>query len=545
MPRSSAGGPPDRFVNITDRLIAPVILLSGTGVIEYVNTAAATLLNQERGWLVGRRFSALVHPADRTAFGRLLRGVAAGRPSGRSTVVRVRPHGAMDWRVLECIADNVLDEPEIAGILLAVHDLTESRAEARALEELAYRDSLTGLPNRARIVAELADRLTDPDRLTLGLVGIDRLGRTEDSLGRTGAEALIEAIGRRIRAAVPADAVVGRLEGGVFATILPGRVVRDASALAWRLVEGARAPLFVGTREVHPSVSVGLAQPDASATVESLLWDAGFALHRAEAHGGGRVERFSTELRHELIARLELEADLRRAVEHRCLSLAFQPIVRLDDRSVVGSEALLRWHRAGGDVPPADFVSVAEEAGLIVPLGEWVVAHAAEQAHRVPGGRVSINLSPRQLANPGLPRVLEALVFARAEREAVQFEITESLAIETWEQAVGIVGELRHLGFRVGLDDFGTGYSSLAYLRRLPIDFLKVDRSLIADIDTDRRARSIAGGAIKLAKALGLEVIAEGVERQSQAVPLLELGADLAQGHLFGVPTELQEPGAA
>ena len=366
-----AQGPSHRFISLTDRLLAPVLLTVPSGRISYVNRAAAALLHQEREWLLGRSLADLAHPDDREPLLAVLRNVGSGQPSGRSGLIRFRGHPPLGWQVLDYTADNLLDEPEVGGILISIHDL-------------------------------------------------------------------------------------------------------------------------------------GTAVP-----------------------------------REQILARLELEADLRRAVAGGALALAFQPIVRLSDRSVVGSEALLRWHRPGGDVAPAQVVSVAEEAGLIVALGEWVAATAAGRVAALPGGHVSINLSPRQLAYPDLPRALDAIISARTSREHVQVEITETIAIATIDQAVGVLGYLRSLGFRVGLDDFGAGFSSLAYVHRFPIDFLKVDRSLIADVDTNRRARSVAGAAIKMAKALGLEVVVEGVERQSQAVPLLELGADLAQGHLFGAATEL------
>jgi len=404
---------------------------------------------------------------------------------------------------------------------------------------MAFQDPLTGLPNRAKIVAELARLLAVDGDVAVGLIGMDRLSVAEDSIGRTGAERFIEAVSRRIRASLPDDVMVGRLDGGTFAAILPAELTRGASAVAWRVVERARGPLFVGSQELNASVSVGLATGDGNATVESLLWDAGLALHRAEAGGGGRVETFSNGHRREVLARLELEAELRRAIADRTMSVAFQPIIRLSDRSATGAEALLRWHHPLGDLQPADFIPVAEDTGLIVPLGEWVTEEAARLAQYVGGGRVSVNLSPRQLAAPGLPRILDGLVTARADRGSVQFEITEALLIDEWEHTADILAELRRLGYRVGLDDFGTGYSSLGYLRRLPLDFLKIDRSLVADIDRDRQARAVAGAIIAMAGALELEVIAEGVERETQAETLLELGADQAQGFLFGAAEEL------
>jgi diguanylate cyclase (GGDEF)-like protein/PAS domain S-box-containing protein len=547
MPRRPArpAGPSDRFIAVTDQLLAPVVLLTRSGEIQYVNAAAAGLLHQERSLLVGRSFGELTHPADRARLMGMIRSVSAGRPSGRNVRLRVRAHDSLEWRVLDCTADNILADEDVRGILLSMYDVTESQAENLALAVIAFQDPLTGLPNRAKIVAELQRLLSLDDDVAVGLIGMDRLSIAEDSLGRTGAERFIEAVGQRIRAGLPDDALVGRLEGGTFAAVLPAALAPVAEATAWRVVERARGPMFVGSQELNASVSVGLATRDGNATVESLLWDAGLALHRAEARGGGRVETFSNGHRREVIARLELEAELRRAIADGAMSVAFQPIVHLSDRIATGAEALLRWHHPRGDLQPAEFIPVAEETGLIVPLGEWVTGEAARLAHFVGGGRVSVNLSPRQLATPGLPRILDGLVTARTDRESVQFEITETLLIEEWEHTAGVLAELRRLGYRVGLDDFGTGYSSLAYLRRLPLDFLKIDRSLVADVDRDRQARAVAGAIIAMADALELEVIAEGIERESQAETLMELGADQAQGFLFGAAEELFDPADA
>jgi len=536
---SEAASPSDRFSSVTDHLIAPVVVLSADGRIDYVNLAAATLLRQDRSWLLGRQFDELVHPSDGRRLSHMIATVAAGRPSGRHAVLRVRAQASLDWRIFECTADKLAAEPDATGILLSLHDITTSRAENDALTKLAYRDPLTGLPNRTSLVSDIGRLLGEGRDVAILLVGVDRLSLLEDSLGRAGSEAVIEAIGRRLRAAVPASAPVGRLEGGTYAAILSDRVARQAMGIAWRALERSRGPIFVGTREVQTTVSLGLASSGADATVESLLWDAGLALHRAEAAGGGRVEVFNDGLRAEVISRLGLEADLRRAIADQGLALAFQPIVRLDNRVVVASEALLRWHHADGDVAPSQFVRIAESAGLIVPLGEWVATQAARRAGQAPGGVVSINLSPRQLADAGLPRILDGLVAAHGARSAVQFEITETLLIEEWEHTSGILAELRRLGFRVGLDDFGTGYSSLGYLRQLPLDFLKIDRSLVADVDVDRQARAIVGAIINMADALDLDVVAEGVERESQARVLADLGAEEAQGHLFGAAAEL------
>ena len=504
----------------------------------YVNAAAAAVLRYERDLIVGRRMDELTHPADRPTLRRLVRDVAEGRPPARPISLRMRGQPTLDWLVMEWDGHNLLEEPDIGAILVSLRDRTESQAHERELAEAAFRDELTGLPNRARILRELGALIERDVPLSLAVVSVDRLNLLGDLLGG-GADAVLRVIGSRIRAAAPRGAVVGRIEGGNFGAIFTGRSADDAPNVAWRVADGAREPMFVDGHEVQTSVSVGIARREPQASVDSLLADAGLALHRAQALGGGRVEVFSEALRQEAIARLRLEADLRHAISEQALSVAFQPIIRLADRSVCGSEALLRWHHRDRDVPPAEFIPLAEEAGLILALGEWVVSEAARLADQAPGQRVSINLSARQLVVPGLPRVVARLVDAHCDRQNVQFEITETLLIDEWEHTARVLAGLRGLGFRVGLDDFGTGYSSLAYLRRLPLDFLKIDRSLVADLDTDREARSVFGAVVKMAEALGLQVIAEGVEREQQVEVLQEAGAYAAQGYLFGVPREL------
>jgi EAL domain-containing protein (putative c-di-GMP-specific phosphodiesterase class I) len=220
--------------------------------------------------------------------------------------------------------------------------------------------------------------------------------------------------------------------------------------------------------------------------------------------------------------------------------MALQPIVRLSDETPAGAEALVRWHtRDGATIAPDTFIPVAEETGLIVPLGDWTIERAAQLAHGALGGPVSINLSARHLASPGLAeRITRVLASQRLPAAAIAFEITETLLIDQFDYAVNVVHAIRELGCRVGRDDFGTGYSSLAYLRRLPIDFLKIDGSLVADIDTDHQSRAIVKATITMAEALMLDAIAEGVETQGQADALRAIGCQLAQGYLFGSPAE-------
>ena len=542
VPSEEASVEPERsLATVADKLLAPLAVIAVDSTVLYVNASAAHVLGQEPAWLIGRRMLPLVHREDRRRVQRELRAVADGRRSAGTTTYRVRTDTAQHWRVLESIADNLLDDPRVGGILLSSRDITAQVAHQEELRRTAYFDTLTGLPNRAGINDELASMMTTDIDLTVGLIGLDRLRYVNDSWGHSAGDAVLQVTVDRIRLVVPEGVSVGRFSGDVLIVVIPGAVAQDAAALLWRVVTRLAETMFVDGHEFRLTASAGIASRCPTSTPESLLRDAGVALHRAKAEGGGRVTRFEGAMRDAAIARLELEADLRRATALRELTLALQCIVKLDDASPAGAEALLRWRRGDEAVEPARFIPVAEETGLIVPLGDWIIDRAARLAARSPGGYVSVNLSPRQLAAPALPvRVARILNSCRVPAANVGFEITESSLIEHFDHSAETLCKLRQLGCRVGLDDFGTGFSSLGYLRRLPLDFIKIDRALTADIDADVQARAIVGAILTMADALGLDVIAEGVETEAQASTLRELGCGFAQGFLFGSPTEVE-----
>ncbi len=524
---------------LADRLLAPVTVIAADSTLLYVNRAAAHAVGHEPGWLIGRRMLDLVHPDDRARIRRELAQVAAGRPAGGSTIYRLRADGTRDWKTFESIADNLLDDPGVAGILISSRDITEQLEHERQLVDLAYRDPLTGLANRAKIRDDLDSLIGVDAPLAVAFVGLDRFKLINDSLGHTAGDDVLRAISERIAAGLPSSTSAGRFDSDVFVVIDSGAVVEHMRSLIWRVVERVSEPMFIAGHELRVSASAGVAYKDAAATTESLLRDAGLALHRAKFTGGRRVELFEQAMRDSALARLEMEADLRTAIANGSLSVALQPIVRLTDRTPIRAEALARWHRDGETIPPSEFISVAEETGLIVALGDAVIDKAAQLARRAPGSQVAVNLSARQLASPGLPeRIARTMAAHRLSASNLAFEITETLVIEQFDYTADVLRQIRELGCAVGLDDFGTGYSSLGYLRRLPISFVKIDGSLFVDIDTDCQARAIVGAIITMADALGIDVIAEGVETEPQAAALHELGCVLAQGFLFGLPAE-------
>ncbi len=523
-----------------DRLLSPVIVVAPNSRLLYVNPAAAHTIGQEPEQLIGKRMLGLVHPDDRPRIRRELRQVSSGNPSGGFTTYRLRAHPTEEWRIFESIADNLIDDPNIGGILVSSRDVTDQKAHERALYEAAYRDPLTGLPNRAKVTDDLSTLMEREAALAVAFIGIDRFNLINDSLGHATGDVVLQAVATRVRASVPAASVVGRYGGVLLVVLIVGSAAADARSILWRAVERVGEPLFIAGHELRLSSSAGIARKDDSATAESLLRDAGLALHRANEYDGGRVELFETDMRNEAIARLELEANLRRGLARSEFALALQPVVRLRDSTPVHDEALVRWNTDDGIILPDAFIRVAEETGLIVPLGDWIIDKAAQLAPTSPSGQIMVNLSAKQLASPGLPeRIARVLAARRLPPSSLGFEITETLLIEHFEYTVDVLRAIRQLGCRIGLDDFGTGYSSLSYLRRLPIDFIKIDGSFIADIDFDRQAYAIVGAIITMADALALEVVAEGVESEAQADSLRELGCGLAQGYLFGRPDQV------
>ena len=522
--------------NIADRIKTPVAVIGADSTLKYINPAGALALGQEHGWLLGRRMLDLVHPDDRDRVDLELHRVVEGRPTSGTTRCRLRANPAHDWRMFESTVNNLIDDPRVGGVLVSSRDVTDEEARLVELRTAAYTDPLTGLPNRTAIEKALREIVDADEEVAVAFVGIEGL-HLRQSLGYSTAEALVRIVANRCRTTVPATQMVGQIASDTFVLVITGRAVDDAMETLWRIVRRISEPVFIYGNELAVSASAGLVAPEASKTVEAVLDDAALALHHAMTHGGGRVALLDANLRRQATARLETEANLRRALTNDDLWIALQPIVALPDATPVRAEVLLRWDLDGTPVPPEQFIGVAEETGLIVPIGDWVIDRAACVAARAPGGQVFVNLSPRQLASPRLVERIERILRSREVAPfAVGFKVTETLLIEQFDYAAEVMLRLRDLGCPVGLDDFGASHSSLSHLRELPLDFIKIDGTLTHSIDTDREARSIVGAVIDLAGALGLGVIAEGIETPAQAATLIELGCPHAQGYLFGHP---------
>jgi diguanylate cyclase (GGDEF)-like protein len=416
----------------------------------------------------------------------------------------------------------------------------------RQLETQAFNDALTGLANRALFMDRLEHALAVLSR-TAAKVGVvfldlDDFKTVNDGLGHAAGDELLRLVARRLETAVRAGDTVARLGGDEFAVLLePVGNADDALAAADRLIAALAEPFQLGSRQVTVRASLGVAIDDT--TAGELLRDADVAMYRAKNDGRGRAVLFESSMRDAAIARLDLERELRVAIEKGHLFLDYQPVFDVASRVVTGVEALVRWrHATRGTLMPGSFIDLAEETGLIVPLGRQVLRIACADARSWQAGSavpflVSVNLSVRQLEDPGIVEdVREALATSGLEPGRLILEITESAFARNREGVIAAVSALRGLGVRIAIDDFGIGYSSLSFVKDLPLDILKVDRSFIADLPDVGVRAGVVETFFRLGQVLGLQTVAEGVETEGQLSAVQELGADLVQGYLLGRP---------
>lgn len=428
--------------------------------------------------------------------------------------------------------------------------LLHSRAHLmKELRHLAYHDSLTNLANRS-LLREKADQALGEqgNHVTLLFIDLDGFKTVNDSLGHLAGDELLRLISRRLTACVRLEDTVARLGGDEFAILLPG-AGEEAAIRVTELVTGTLAkPFLVAGHEVYVYASIGIAisQPDARVAADDLLRNADVAMYTAKGLGQGRYALFHPTMHEAAMRRLELEAELRAAIEERQFFLHYQPVVQLGTGQIVGVEALVRWqHPRRGVVAPGDFIPVCEETGLIVPLGRFVLQEACAQVARWQRAypstspiSLSVNLSARQLMlGPDLVAdVARVLAESGLAPGSLALEITESVFLNSNAATSETLYELKNLGVRLAIDDFGTGYSSLSYLRGLPIDSVKIDRSFIEAVGDGRRETALLRGIVELSNALGLIAVAEGIERHDQAAELEMLGCALGQGYYFARP---------
>jgi diguanylate cyclase (GGDEF)-like protein len=435
--------------------------------------------------------------------------------------------------------------------------LSDREVREQRLRHESVHDPLTGLPNRTLFMRRLSDATHRARRGQDGLfavlfLDVDGFKLVNDSMGHHVGDEMLVAIARRLEGCVRGGDIVARLGGDEFAILLERILdVRDAAMVAERVQEALHAPLSIGGYEHATSASIGVAlSTGASEQPEYVLRSADIAMYRAKNTGRGRYEMFDRAMHAEALTRLQIETDLRHAFERNEFFLHYQPIVSLAEGRIIGAEALIRWrHFERGVVSPATFVPVAEDTGLIVPLGRWVLREACRQAKEWQGRAtkgeqfaMSVNLSVREFAQPDLVKAVASILEETGlPPQALRIEITESAIIGQKHPAIETVEQLRALGVAIHLDDFGTGYSALSYLHRLPLDAVKVDRAFTSSIDHEERPLHVVRAIVSLAHAIGLEVVAEGVTNLRQLELLRSMKCDLAQGFIFSRPCNTEE----
>jgi diguanylate cyclase (GGDEF)-like protein/PAS domain S-box-containing protein len=517
--------------------------------ITYASPSAGRLLDLAAESLVGTSLVPLIHPGDAEELPPMLVAAEARPETTLRAEWRLR-HADGTWRLMETLVTSQLTEPAVQGVVVNSRDITERKQFEDQLRHQALHDPLTRLPNRALFVDRLEHALAGQARrggcVGVLLVDLDDFKSVNDTAGHVVGDALLEAVAIRLPTLVRAADTVARLGGDEFAVLAEAMPdPQEATKLAERLLRGLRQPLLAEGREVYAHASIGISIATEPGTpAEDLLRQADVAMYVAKSEGKDRHRQFDHAMHQAVVERMALQSELIRAIERHQLTLHYQPVVALGSGRLTGMEALVRWqHPERGLVPPGSFIPLAEQTGLMVPLGRWVLQAACrqlrqwQQAGIADGLDLAVNVSVRQLKEPGfVATVAEVLEQTGLDPGRTVLEITESLLMESIDTIIDVLHELRGLGVRLAIDDFGTGYSSLAYLVKLPVQLLKIDRSFITRLDDDANNATLVRSILELARDLRLQTVAEGIEQAHLAEELHRLGCDKGQGFYFSRP---------
>ncbi len=529
-----------------------ITVLDGRAQIVYQSPSIERVLGYSPDEVVGRPFATLLHPSEQ---GRLLRRLTSGSRSGEGDPIECAlQHRDGSVRHFEIVHNNMLEDGAVHGIVLNGRDVSERKAFEEQLARQAFHDPVTHLANRAlfteRVRHAVARSLREGIGLAVIFIDLDDFKIVNDSLGHSAGDRVLLEVAQRLEASVRAGDTVARFGSDEFTVLLEDIDGAQAAAeTAERILYALAQPMRLERKDVAVRASLGLsvAEPGSPSDADELTRNADAAMYIAKAEGKGSYRLFEPAMHESVLARLELRADLERALEANHFELYFQPIVRLDSGAVTGVEALLRWnHPARGLVPPDQFIPFAEQSGLIVPIGRWALhegCRALQEIRRQSGAAdlyMSVNLSVEQLfGDDMLEEVCDALDRSGLEPEALTLEITESVMMTDVELAVQRLNELKAIGVKLAMDDFGTGYSSISYLTRFPLDTLKMDRSLL-NMGAAQITSGLASAVLGLGHTFGVAVVAEGIEHEEQSATLRELGCELGQGYYFGKPMRLR-----
>ena len=539
----------ERFRSLVQNSSDAILVVAPDWTVRYDSPSVEGLLGYEPGSLLGRKLVDFLHPEDR-ARGIVFLAEALSQPGVTAPIEwRLRRRDAA-WLTAESVASNLVNDPNWQGIILNSRDISDRKLLEEQLKHQALHDPLTDLPNRALFTDRVEHALIRANRragqIAVLFLDLDNFKTTNDSMGHAAGDQLLLGVAQRLRAALRASDTAARLGGDEFAVLLEDvGHVRGAIRAAERIIKALDHPFKVMDKSVVVGASIGVAVSTAGQEeADELLRNADLAMYVAKAHGKGRYELFKSSMHTAVVERARMEADLQRAVDAEEFVVHYQPIVALGSGAIVGLEALVRWqHPERGTIAAASFVPLAEEMGLIIPIGRRVLAEAVQQGKRweqqygaVRYPSVSVNLSAREFEQRGLVREIEAaLTESQLDPRHLILELTESAVMNDVDPSIVKLRELKDLGVRIALDDFGTGYSSLGYLQRFPIDFLKIDKSLIDGLGVRPEAPPLVAAIVTLARTMEVQAVAEGVERADQLEALRRIGCDLGQGQHFSM----------
>jgi len=556
------------FQIITENAADMIALVDRQGHRLYNSPAYEKMLGYGAAELAATSSLDQVHPDDRA---RVLQAAEKAYATGRgeSLEYRIR-HKDGSWRVLESTSSAIPGQNgETTGLVIVNRDITERKRAEALLEHRAFHDGLTNLPNRALFIDRLeraiaVSRRHSDFRFAVLFIDIDEFKVFNDSLGHSAGDDLLIQIAQRLTACLRGadtvtrprsgeqsqlpvgDSTLARPGGDEFVVLAEElRDPSDAIRMAERIQERLAVPFGVTGHEIVISASIGIAFSGRAATNASdVLRDAEMAMYRAKDSGKARCEVFDSAMQADAVKRLQLETDLRKALELDEFRVHYQPLVSLQSSKIVGFETLSRWQRPQGIVMPGEFIAVADEIGLILPMNRQLLHDACLQLHRWhelfpsdPPLAIGVNVTAKQFAQPDLAsQIGEILQQTGTDPSCVDLEITENIAMANVERSAVVLSELKALGVRLSIDDFGTGYSSLSRLQRFPVDTLKIDRTFVSEMDRDPETGEIVRIIAMLARNLGMKVVAEGIERQEQMDMLKHLGCEFGQGYLFSKP---------
>jgi diguanylate cyclase (GGDEF)-like protein/PAS domain S-box-containing protein len=539
-----------RFQALVQHSSDVVTVVDAGGVVRYQSESVTRVFGYTATELTGQPLDGILDGHSPTQLREALHQLS-GHPYGNLTLeLDVRHHDGRA-RQVEMMITNLMDDENVRGYVLNTRDISERKQLEAQLVHEAFHDTLTKLANRAlfrdRVDQTLHRRHASEALIAVLFLDLDGFKEVNDSLGHASGDQLLIQVAERLRASVRVMDTVARFGGDEFAVLIEQSTSddRDAVDVAKRIVDDLREPFLLEGQEMHVRASIGIATAGVHADdADQLMRNADLAMYRAKAAGDGGFAQYDPQMHSGLVDRLQMENDLRRALEHNELQLHYQPTIEMRTGTIIGFEALVRWnHPTRGSVSPTEFIPLAESTGMIRELGKWVLGQACRQA--VEWGATTpyraltmcVNVSGRQFEQADLPEIVaEVLADSNLSPQQLCLEMTESVLMNDTEENLALLVRLKEMGVRLAIDDFGTGYSSLSYLHRFPVDTIKIDRSFIERLNGQRDDSALARTIIQLGRSLGMAIVAEGIEHYSQFLALRRMGCDVGQGYYFSPP---------